>query len=269
LPPLLAALKRVESWGSPLPPTSVMVEALRTGKTKAATTGGSAPAPTPLVLAHPTGTLEVRQKVAPLNVELARFGSAPIKGHNAFRLSVPATTPPSVLQMKPVDEFFARAQFDDLSDEQKLKKPSFEKMQGGVSLGNEQLGAHGTTVKHDLEYECILLGHDGTTNTRSRATLPWDRGRRIVRGGAVHRNAYRGSGLRRFDRAGVKPKLGVGEESYVVARTSTLDPVISAATGRTDRGMTHMEAERALDQYVKAHPTDAGQLAVVSAYEMV
>jgi hypothetical protein len=220
------------------------------------------------VLAHPTGILEVRQNVAPLNVKLERFGSAPITGHNKFRLVAPASTVPSVLEVKGVDEFFARAQFDNLSDKDKLKKPSFEKMQGGVSLGNDQPGTHGIAVKHVLEYECILLGSDGTTETRTHAKLPWDRGRRIVRGGAAHRSSYRATGLRRFDRPGVKPKIGVGEESYVVARTSTLDPVILNATGRTDRDMTHMEAERALDQYVKGHPADAGQLAVVPAYEM-
>jgi len=243
-----------------------MVEALRTIKPKATAAGATTPAPAPLVLAHPTGTLEVRQKVAPLNVKLERFGSAPIKGHNKFRLYVPNPAA-SPLADKAVDEFFARAQFEDLSDHHKLKKPSFEKMQGGVSLGNEQLGAHGAIVKHVLEYECILLGDDGTSDTRMRAKLPWDRGRRIVRGGAARRNAYRASGLRRFERPGVKPKIGVDEESYMVARKGTLDAVITNAVGRTDRGMTHMEAENALDQYVKARPAEAGQLEVVHAYE--
>jgi len=267
LPPLLAALKRVESWGSALPPTSVMVEALRTVKPNVLAAGGTTPGPVPFVLAHPTGTLEVRQKVAPLNVKLERFGSAPIKGHDTFRLVAASSATPSVLQVNPIDEFFARAQFEDLSDEEKLKKASFEAMQGGVSLGNDQPGAHGATVKHDLEYECILLGEDGTSVNRGRAKLPWDRGRRIVRGGAASRSAYRAAGLRRFERAGVKPKFAVAEESYIVARKSTLDPVITKARGRADRGMTQMEADRALDEYVKSNPGEAGQLATIPAFE--
>src|SRR2546423_7804743 len=206
LPQLLAALARVESWGSPLPPATVTVKALRTSKPKPVDPNAPAPPPpSPTVLAHPTGKLEVRQKVAPMNVDLECFGSAPITGHNRFRLLSPETQP--VLEVKAIDDFFASAQFQDMSDKEKLHRSSFAEMESGVSVGNDQVAAQGASVKHVLQYECILLGADGTSTAGQKATLPWERGKRLVRGGAARRNNYYATGLRRFERIGIKPRL--------------------------------------------------------------
>ena len=215
------------------------------------------------MLAHPTGRLEVRQNVAPLNVRLKRFGAASIKGHDRFRLESSSAT----LQVDPVDEHFAGAQFDNYSEDEKLKKPSFEKMQGGVSIGNDAAGAFGVAVKHLLEYECIALDAQGQPQRVGKARLPWDRGSKWLRGAALGRSAYRKAGLRRFQKPGAAPKISVGEEDFVVVRKDTLAPVLKGIAGRTDRGMTHMEADRALEQHVKGNPADQGALIVVPEYE--
>ena len=268
LPVLIAALNRPESWSSVLPPMSVMVEALRPPEPPSAVTGGTAAgtttAPAP-ILVHPTGTLEVRQKVVPLNVRLETFANAPIKDHNAFRL-VPGAAGASVLQISARDELFGRAQFEELSDSEKLSIPSFEKMQGGVAIGTEQSGAYGTAVPHPLRYECILVGEDGTDRPQARPALGWKYGGRLLRGGAAHRSPLRSSGRRRFERLGVRPKVTVLEDNYVVARRSTLAVVVSTVPGR-NRGLTRMEADRALEKHVGDHPADAGQLVVLLAHE--
>jgi hypothetical protein len=271
-PALLAALNRPESWGTALPPDSAMVEALRSlePKAPAATTVVTAtPPPAPAaVLVHPTGRLEVRQKVAPLGIKLDQFGTAPVAGHNEFRLVGPANGGDPEFKPQPLDELFARAQFEEMSNKKKLSIPSFEKMQGGVSIGTDKSKAYGISIPHPLSYECILVGEDRTSTPQGRAELSWDRGKRLVRGAAARRSPLRGAGRHRFERLGVPPKIGVKEESYVVARRSDLTVVVTAPRGRTDRGMTRMEADQALDRYVVQHPNDAGKLEVVPAFEV-
>jgi hypothetical protein len=273
LPALLAALNRPESWATALPPDSAMVEALRSlePKVPTATTEGTPPPPPPppVVLAHPTGRLEVRQKVAPLGIKLDQFGNAPVAGHNEFRLFAPTNGGTPGLVVQPLDELFARAQFEEMSNKKKLSIPSFEKMQGGVSIGTDESKAYGASVPHPLAYECILVGEDQTSTPQGRAGMSWNRGKRLVRGAAARRSPLRGAGRHRFERLGVPAKVGVGEESYVVARRSDLTAVVTAPRGRTDRGMTRMEADQALDRYVAQHPNETGQLEVVPAFEVV
>lgn len=53
---------------------------------------------------HPAGTLEVRQKIQPLEIHLYKFGNAP------------------------TGEYFARGQYMEMSNAEKVSTPSFEPM---------------------------------------------------------------------------------------------------------------------------------------------
>jgi hypothetical protein len=52
-----------------------------------------------------------------------------------------------------------------------------------------------------------------------------------------------------------------------VVRKDTLAPVVTGIAGRADRGMTYMEADRALEERVKENPADRGGLLVVPECE--
>lgn len=125
-----AELRSPASWSAQLPPgTEAMVTV--------------APPPGELAtLAHPLGRLHVSQRIAPFGLRLERYGSGPVSGPNRFdvtavrigRQALPS--PPLAGAFEMVREHFARAQFIDMSEEDKLTRPSFEELDAGVELSS-------------------------------------------------------------------------------------------------------------------------------------
>ena len=93
-------------------------------------------------LAHPLGRLHVSQRIAPFGLRLERYGSGPVSGPNRFdvtavRIGGQALAPPPLAgAFEPVREHFARAQFVDMSEEDKLTRPSFEALDAGVEFAS-------------------------------------------------------------------------------------------------------------------------------------
>ena len=84
------------------------------------------------VLLHPLGTLTVKQSVVPLNLDISRFGQAAPAGARRFTISSVSLGGQSQTT-RAVKDFFAPAQFFEMSDDEKLSRPSFEPMAAGVS----------------------------------------------------------------------------------------------------------------------------------------
>ena len=254
-PHLKSALERPESWGATLPPARTMVEALRSLENGAQ--------PGSEIVAHPAGTLEVRQKVLPLGVRLERFGNAPVKDHHTFRIEH-LEADGRELALDPVDEHFARGQYEDLSDNQRLSLPSFEKMQGGVAAHSDDLAMPGTPEAARLEYESVLIDENGVARGPKKGDVAWDTAAHLMSHSAARLGKLRTTGLRRFQALGGTPRVAVDEEGYQVVYTSDL----SAVDPTGDRnGTTRMAADQALALHVEQYPEDADQVQVVSSFE--
>lgn len=115
------------------------------------------------VVAHPLGTITVKQGVVPLNLgrDIDRLGTAAPSGARRFaitrvRLGADEITPAVV------SDQFAPAQLFDLSDDEKLAAPSFETMDAGVSFGDVAYGLDASTeMRAPFEYTDIVVGPDG------------------------------------------------------------------------------------------------------------
>jgi len=127
---IAAALGAAATWTAELPAEGTGLLSLRQRAT-----GGDG------VAVHPFGTLTARQQVAPLGVDLARVGTARIAGPrrvtvDAVRLGTQTLGwqggPPPPLAA--TTDYFAPAQFLDLTDAEKLAAPSFEQMTSGVRV---------------------------------------------------------------------------------------------------------------------------------------
>src|SRR5262245_59103314 len=105
-PLLLAAFADGRSWSAQLPAGGALV-------TLRAIEAGTA------VLAHPLATLEVRQRLAPLERTLDRFGTSVPSGARQFRITA-ATIGGVRTTLTPLQDRFAPAQFSALSDDAKL-----------------------------------------------------------------------------------------------------------------------------------------------------
>jgi hypothetical protein len=127
------------------------------------------------VLLHPLGSLTVKQTVVPLNFDISKFGQSTPAGARRFTLGVDMSGGHG-LDTTPVNDFFARAQFVEMSDDQKLATPSFESMAAGFTMSSDEF----TFTADDkdwigvntIEFETLILDEETNKLRRSEAELP-------------------------------------------------------------------------------------------------
>ena len=160
-PLLKAAFTDIRSWTAYVPAAAAEAVTLR------------ALEPGADVLAHPLATLQVRQRVAPLERTLERFGSSAPSGAKRFRITL-ATIGPNRATVTALHDHFAPAQFTALSDDAKLSAPSFEEMVSGAALGADGY-THGTPVTFGLAYEQVVATAAGIPEPDpQRVPMPGD-----------------------------------------------------------------------------------------------
>ncbi|EWC59870.1 putative transcriptional activator SRCAP-like protein [Actinokineospora spheciospongiae] len=163
-PAAVALLERVEqaladpgSWSAQLPHNG-----------RPAVTVRKVPAAQGTLLAHPTGTLAVTQRVAPLGVTLENYGRAPIAGAKRFDLTSitvrgKAGGTGTALSTEEVREYFAPGEFFALDDSEKLARPSFEELQAGRrTVAAPRRAFDETGFETDTEPEEIVIDAPAT-----------------------------------------------------------------------------------------------------------
>lgn len=102
---------------------------------------------------HPYGSLSVRQQAVPLGVPITRIGRSHVVGDTVTVTLAPIAGAPV---SAPTMGQFAASQFNELNDDQKLSRPSFESYQDGVAFG-------AATTSHSVEqiagasYETVFI----------------------------------------------------------------------------------------------------------------
>jgi hypothetical protein len=97
---------------------------------------------------HPLGAVRLSQTVAPLDIALDRFGTNPVSGPNPVSLAVAS----GGLASSPVAESFPRAQYFNLSDDERLSKAAFVDLASGVVV-QDLAWRVGPTISVDVVYE--------------------------------------------------------------------------------------------------------------------
>ena len=107
--------------------------------------------------------LTVKQSVVPLDLDISRFGQAAPAGARRFTISS-VSLGGQGQTTQPVKEFFAPAQFFEMSDDEKLSRPSFEPMAAGVSMGSEEFAftadANDWLEVEAIEFETIIMNKE-------------------------------------------------------------------------------------------------------------
>jgi hypothetical protein len=102
----------------------------------------------------PGGGLQVRQQVAPLEVELDRYGEAPISGPSTVHVSSVQLGSAKATSAT-VTDWFASAVYWDLGRTERLSAPSFEHHGAGYSLSATDSSVAGaarsTVIDHDTD----------------------------------------------------------------------------------------------------------------------
>jgi hypothetical protein len=245
MPMVAAELGKVENWRAILPPGNNLMVSLR----------ALDPAADTLVL-HPVGVLQVSQRAVPLDLTIARVGSQ--KPTDVKKLGLKVTSS-DLAKRGDVEERFAPAQFQDFSDAEKLGKPAFQKMHGGIELSaeGEQLRS-GQMVKRVVRYELITIDgafrkHQRFRNLYALLFSHW------IKGAAVSRLAISQAAKEKlvpFDE-----KVKVLGDPFVVA--SVADNVAVASFASEAMAQEHLQS------HLTADPTAAGALHVIPAFEAI
>lgn len=220
--PLEQALLRSESWSGTLNQTQQVENFVSTNNKDDEPKTNEAEK---MVLVHPAGGLEIREKVLPLNQAVSLLGNAPVMGYNRFDVKgIHSGENDNLDGWAYIEEYFARGQFESLSDSQKLSLPSFEKMPGGIKVaGDNALKVPNALESEELIYESKLIDDDGFVKKAFSKAADWDYSRVLMQGAA--QNIARQSGNKRFHQRGAEPMVSIHEESYVIVDRDSLQPV--------------------------------------------
>jgi hypothetical protein len=236
IPLLREALLQPASWSAALPDRERLVT-LREETPKGQ------------IKIHPLSVLTIKQNVLPLGVRVSKYGNAPIVGGaREFRVSQVEVGSRTV-STAAVRDHFAPGQYRDMSDDEKLSSPSFERLEAGVSIGADQPQC-GTAVTMTAEYEEIIIPEPTPPETRPKYTME---------AAAVTRVSHWRGGKRKARYRAQPIELALRSKVYKVV----------AKTDLTKAGMAAEFATRieARDAFSKMSPTDKARLQIVAQWQ--
>jgi hypothetical protein len=102
---------------------------------------------------HPYGQITAKQQALPLAIPITRIGLATVVGGTATVTLAPIAGAPAA---SPTTGQFAASQFMELTDDQKLSRPSFEAYQDGVAFGANQT-VHSSEQLTTATYETVFI----------------------------------------------------------------------------------------------------------------
>lgn len=244
LPKLATAVREEQSWRAELPPASGLLVSLRE----------LPPAESDRVL-HPLGVLRLSQRALPLELKLDRVGQQ--RPRDVNRLSI-AVTGGGLGKRADTFEAFAPAQFQDMSDAEKLSRPAFGPERAGLDLAAAGPDTRSTVmVKRVIRYEEIVIDSNFKRFRRPFRTFLGVLFIHFLDGAAIARNPLShaaGKQLKPFDE-----RIEVNPETFSVVFAANLSPVAANAVA--------FHSEASAREFMAGHAA-AAALQVVPSFEM-
>jgi hypothetical protein len=208
---------------------------------------------------HPLGKLSVKQTIVPLELQIAKFGSATPADARLFKINTVSLNG-KLTEFAKEKDFFAPAQFLDLSDDEKLAAPSFEPMVAGMSVGTAGfvITTNDVDIVEDgaIAYETIILDKANNQSTTLPGTAPINPGTigRQIAIGAAARSDVRRTGASRY-----QPPEGKNSQvakNWTVVSTADQSRQAIPGVDPTKTG-TYAESFQALEKLKKDDPARA------------
>jgi hypothetical protein len=206
MPIFLGEVNKQSNWKALPPPSTNLLVTLR------------AVDPSLLVL-HPFGSLTLSQRALPLNLTLDKVGNQQPDDVNKVDITIVASNGDD-LHLDEQDEQFAIAQFQNMSDSDKLSRPSYQEMKGGVIIGSSDSMKSSKMTRRNLSYDITIIDKE--------PQQPLPRGRfygaisglfhPFLSGSAAARSAV--SYQNKSQLTPFTDKISVGQEKYAVSNTS-------------------------------------------------
>jgi hypothetical protein len=143
------ALSAADAWSASPPSAASSVVVLR-------------PPTDAVIPAHPLAAISCRQRVVPLGLTVTHIGNQPLDKPTTVDVTGLLLAGAPASETTPAVEAFAAGQFLDLTDDQRLSRPSFEPMRAGLATGGQSVDAGNATVVA-TSYKTVAV--DGATRT--------------------------------------------------------------------------------------------------------
>jgi hypothetical protein len=247
-PLLITEYDRPETWSAVLPRDNKLLVTLRPPTE-----------PEKAILIHPTGTLRVSQRSVPLDLTLDLVGQQ--KPNDVRKLSL-AVSGGVLVKVDDAFEQFAVAQFQQMNDGEKLSRPSYESMNGGIELGSpgEQL-ACGRAVKRNVRYDEIVIDTNQKRSERRVASFPRGLFEHFLKNGSVGRSPL--SKLYQQRLRAAEQRITVDAERFAVVLRDSNKPLASNSIAFN----SEVSAREYLRSRVAAEPHLAGHIQVIVTQE--
>jgi hypothetical protein len=238
---LRTAMADVRNWDALLPPgVSPLVTARQIDDTS-------------ILLAHPLGRPEVRERIVPLGLAITRFGESVPSGETTFTITA-LRMGTGTIRHDTIQDDFAPAQFFELTDEEKLERPSFERHDAGVRMAAAPVTS-GALVPKTAAYETFFVDTPGALPREDSGVPPAPPSlvdlQIVLQFGSAGRATTRRAG-RRYQTPG--NPIRVAQPAFVLADKTTMAPVgIGPAAGTTFSDMHALLAGNRALQILATH----------------
>jgi hypothetical protein len=246
MPVFLDEVNKQQNWRALPPPSTNLLVSLRKLD------------PDLLVL-HPFGSLTVSQRALPLNLTLDKLGTQKPDDVNRVDITV-AMSGASALPLTPVNESFAAAQYLQMSDAEKLSRPSYQDMKGGVIIGAAGGPQSSKMTRRKIEYQVTIIDKEPVRpvlKLKAAAGLF----HAFLSGASVAR-----SSISYQSKTQLQPypdKVSVGSEGYTVASTKDNKPHDAQSKFSSEAmAVDYMRSK------VAADPSLAGSIHVLPNHEV-
>ncbi len=255
IPPFQAALQDPRNWSATLPQDAGRVATLV-----------AAPTSNDAVLVHPLGRIAFQQTVVPLNLTISKFGNAVPSDATLFSVTGVslngAITALGSTNAKMGE--FADGQFLQMSDQDKLSKPSYTLHAAGAEFTSGAIHAPSPILK-DVVYDTIVEDDPIAGPTSGLPYQPLHSTVVALSGtGASANSPRRQAGAQRYLTPGLTSAVTTNAEAYVIVSAltqSVRDDIVPVPGG-------YYEVQEALRVHLTSHPGDAQSLLIVATYEL-
>lgn len=160
LPELVEALGRPKNWDAQRPGRGKAAVSLRRPEPSGGPDNGDDSEKPEPVLAHPQGTLTVRQSIVPLEESIEKFGENTPKTHEWFTIESVSVAGSSPENRSVVRGKFPPAKYRKMSDAEKLDAPDVVDLPAGTTVVSAEPLVGGTEQFEPLEVPDVDLPRD-------------------------------------------------------------------------------------------------------------
>jgi hypothetical protein len=208
------------------------------------------------VLAHPDESLQVRQTVLPLGIPIEHFGHFKLGDFKTFRLRL--ATGDQLLTARDTGDFFAPAEFFELSQDERMTRKSYESFNAGLEADGLDTLVSGDFREMSVSYERKTIDDEAPPEKK---TVPLPPPHFVAQ---IRSNAVAKSSLGRRVARTVRQDFSLRGERFNVVVRESLTSVNPAQAPLASEA----EAQTVLNSFVKQNPARTDQLVVVPLWEI-